>query len=116
MSPRPLAPLGLLVALGLLTACGPVEPCANGSMLDGAGGLALEQEEHALGWGQADCWQCHNEAVLHRSGCTPGVDLAAVQERVETEGLASCAECHGANGVVEADDTATGDDTGETAR
>ena len=81
------------------SACGPVEPCPDGSMLDGPAGLELTQEEHELGWGQSDCWLCHSESTLHRLGCTPGVDLADIEARVQAEGTAACADCHGENGV-----------------
>lgn len=100
-----------------LPACGPVEPCADGSMLESPDGLGLTEEEHALGWGDAECWHCHAEASIHRLGCTPGVDLQAVQERVRTEGLSSCASCHGDNGVSGSPDSGSTDsgspDSGE---
>lgn len=92
------ARLALLVVL-LAASCGPVEPCPDGSMLEGPSGLELEEQEHELGWGQADCWLCHSESTLHRLGCTPDVDLQAIEARVQAEGLDACADCHGANGA-----------------
>lgn len=90
-----------LTILFLVAGCGPVEPCEGGDMLDGPAGLELAEEEHAIGWGQADCWQCHVESSLHRVGCTAGVDLDAVQDEVRALGLESCGSCHGDNGVGE---------------
>lgn len=90
-----------LAVLGLLglAACGPVETCPEGSMLDGPAGLELTEGEHELGWGQAECWRCHSESTLHRRGCTEGVDLQALEAQVQAEGLSACATCHGTNGV-----------------
>ena len=89
----------VLSAATLLAACGPVDSCPNGSMLDGPEGLVLTEEEHDLGWAHDDCFQCHTEATLHRLGCTPEADMERVQQRVEDEGLDSCVVCHGDNGV-----------------
>ncbi|MFH1463721.1 MAG: hypothetical protein ABIO70_04970 [Pseudomonadota bacterium] len=82
----------------LLVGCGP-DPCPDGSMLDGAEGLVVTAEEHGAGWGQAACFGCHAATALHRTGCTPDVDLEAIQAQVEAEGEAGCATCHGDNGV-----------------
>lgn len=90
-----------MTLLALLLGCTPADPCPETSMLDGPEGLVLTEEEHGIGWGEAECWQCHQVETLHRTGCTPDVDLEAVQEQVEAEGLASCVACHGDNGGVE---------------
>lgn len=89
----------MVIAWLVMLACGPSDPCTSGSMLDGPGGLELTEEEHPSGWGQGECFACHAAAVTHRTGCTPGVDLAAVREQVDEEGASSCAVCHGDNGV-----------------
>lgn len=88
-----------LLPLLLLTGCGE-DPCPYGSLLDSEAGLALTEEEHPTGWGQGDCWSCHVQATLHRSGCSPDVDLAAIRAEVERHPR-SCADCHGSNGVAE---------------
>lgn len=89
--------LCLLVALPLLlSAC---DPCPETAMTDGAEGLVITPEEHPDGWGQDECWSCHAWDALHRRGCSPGVDLVLVREQVEEEGLDSCSDCHGDNGV-----------------
>lgn len=85
----------------LLVGCGVSDPCPEVSMLDGPAGLRLTREEHVDGWAQEECFGCHNEGVLHRTGCTPDVDLERISERVEAEGVASCEVCHGDNGVFE---------------
>lgn len=87
----------LLLSL-LLAGCGP-DPCPNGSMLDGAEGLVVTEAEHAAGWSQAACFDCHAAVTLHRTGCTPDVDLEAIQDQVDEVGEAGCATCHGDNGV-----------------
>lgn len=90
---------GPLPILALLLASLGCEPPCEGSMLDSPGGLVLVAEEHPDGWGQEDCTDCHALEALHRSGCTEGVDMDAVRERVATDALTSCAPCHGDNGV-----------------
>jgi len=86
--------------LGLLLAGCDQDPCARGSMLESEGGLVLTEAEHPSGWGLTTCTDCHALASLHRVGCTAGVDLDAVTTKVEEDGLSSCAECHGDNGVA----------------
>ncbi len=88
-----------LLPLLLLLAC-EGDPCARGSMLDSPGGLLVTPETHPTGWGFAECEACHALPALHRSGCTPEIDLDAVREHVETEGVAGCVDCHGDNGVA----------------
>lgn len=92
--------VSLLALLPLLIACQERDPCPDGSMLDGDQGLELTPAEHGAGWAQTDCFACHAVGVLHRTGCSPDVDLEGVQAIVEAEGLSSCAGCHGDNGVV----------------
>lgn len=88
----------MVTLLLALLACQERDPCPDGSMLDGEEGLLVTEAEHGPGWGQVDCLACHAEAVLHRTGCTPDVDLEAIQARVQAQGDASCAACHGENG------------------
>lgn len=101
--------LATVFALVGLAACGG-DPCADGSMLDSEQGLIVTVDEHPTGWGLESCFECHHKATLHRIGCTEGVDMVALRELVEAEGLESCAACHGDNGVTEQVDT--GADTG----
>jgi hypothetical protein len=83
-----------------LLACVEVDPCPEGSMLEGEEGLVVTEDEHPPeGWGQPECFACHAAPVLHRTGCTPDVDLEAVRARVEEEGTDACADCHGEMGV-----------------
>jgi hypothetical protein len=82
----------------LLAGCGP-DPCPDGSMIDSDAGLVVTADEHGAAWGVAQCDACHAWTTLHRTGCTPDVDLEAIQEMVELDGLESCSLCHGDNGV-----------------
>lgn len=83
--------LPLLLALG----CAEV-PCDD--MTAGPAGLVVVPAEHPTGWGLDRCAACHVTAVTHTRACTPGIDLEAVRLRVDEEGEASCAACHGDNG------------------
>lgn len=107
VAPR-LHPLLALVPLLALAACGARDACPNGPMTDGPEGLVVTPAEHPDAWGEDNCFACHDLAVLHRTGCTPGIDLAAVRAQVD-EALSelgpdavapACAECHGAMGVT----------------
>jgi hypothetical protein len=75
-------------------------PCADGSMLDGPGGLVVTRAEHPTGWGDDRCAECHAFDALHLEGCTPLVDLDEAQAEVDREGADACATCHGANGAA----------------
>jgi hypothetical protein len=76
------------------------EPCPEGSMLASEGGLVVTEAEHPLGWGSAECTDCHALPAIHLAGCTPEVDLVEAREEVDLLGLDSCATCHGDNGVT----------------
>lgn len=93
--------LGLVVAI---SSCG--ESTFNdgedfGDLLDTPDGLVLTEEEHIGGWGRADCTACHNLENIHlvnRSDIP--IDIEAVHEEALEEGIDSCADCHGTNGVL----------------
>lgn len=87
-----------MILLLALLACGD-ERCPDGDLLASPGGLALTEEEHPTGWGNPDCTSCHALAAIHRTSCSEGVDLAAVRAEVDADGVASCAACHGDNGL-----------------
>lgn len=87
-----------MILLLALLACGDAD-CPDGDLLASPGGLALTEEEHPTGWGNADCTSCHAIAAIHRISCSEGVDLAEVRAAVDAEGVASCASCHGENGL-----------------
>lgn len=85
----------IVFALWLL-ACEAEDPCASRrDLTTSPAGLDLTEEEHPAGWGQADCFQCHQRWDIHREDCIEGVKL-------DTEALESvdeCSSCHGWNGV-----------------
>jgi hypothetical protein len=68
-------------------------------MLESAGGLVVTEAEHMSGWGRAQCFDCHDEAALHRVACAESVDLDGVRAEVDSGGEGSCSVCHGGNGV-----------------
>lgn len=92
-----------MIALLLLTllGCGPVEITCDDlyGEVTGVGALLLT-EEHP-GWGEPACLTCHSIERMHRVNCTDmdGLELQSVRDLVEREGEASCAACHGDNGV-----------------
>lgn len=98
-----------LAATGLalfLAACGAPGPCEGvRDLATSPDGLRLAQEEHQAGWGQTDCFQCHQAWALHREACSSfadtgqAVDLAEIAEQVDPRDSSSCVPCHGANGV-----------------
>jgi len=97
------APLGALVVAGAVGACAELElGCDDLSgMLDGPGGITVTHEEHPTGWGQTRCFTCHSVERIHVMNCTglDEVDLAEIRAIVDDQGTASCASCHGDNGV-----------------
>ena len=92
----------VLAALGPLAACGDVDSCEGRiDLLDSAEGLVLTPEEHPAGWGKSECLQCHPLESIHQEDCTgeDAIDMAAVREEAEDGTYATCAGCHGPNGV-----------------
>ena len=96
----------LVLATVLLAGCGSeAGPQSEnyGNILNSPDGLVLVQSEHPTGWTRPDCFGCHNVNNIHtvnRTGLPNDVaDLAGVRAIVQNQGLASCAQCHGDNGV-----------------
>jgi len=90
----------------LLAACGSEagpQSENDGNILASPDGLVLVESEHPTGWTRPDCWACHNVNNIHninRTGLPNNVvDLAGVRAIVNNQGLASCPQCHGDNGV-----------------
>ena len=72
----------------------------HGNIVAGALGAILTQTDHPSGWGEANCFLCHNKDNIHqtdRSGT--GLNLEAIRSLTETDGLESCSGCHGTNGL-----------------
>lgn len=92
--------------LALIAGCGTdgsQEGEDYGNLLESPGGLLVLEEEHPDGWGRPDCFVCHENRNIHnvnRTGLPDDViDLPNVRAIVATQGEASCALCHGDNGV-----------------
>ena len=75
----------------------------DGNILASPEGLVLVESEHPTGWTRPDCFACHNVNNIHninRTGLPNDVvDLPGVRAIVSNQGLASCPQCHGDNGV-----------------
>jgi hypothetical protein len=91
----------LFVLAGGCGSSGPPQSEDYGNLFNSPAGLILVEEEHPTGWGRPDCFSCHsvgNIHIINRTGIAD-LDLAAVRAVVQSEGLASCPQCHGNNGV-----------------
>jgi hypothetical protein len=105
-----------LIAFLLLLACGNDggEESENyGDLLSSPGGLLVLEEEHPTGFGRPDCFACHEIRNMHVENRTslpdcddvedratePCIDLAEIQFFIRRDKEASCALCHGDNGV-----------------
>lgn len=99
--PHPSSLVPLLLALTLACSCGSANSTGEdyGDLLNSPSGLTLTQEEHQSGWGKSTCNTCHIFNNIHISLSESGYDMAAVRDSVSTDGLSSCATCHGGNGV-----------------
>ena len=63
-------------------------------------GLILTESNHIGGYGRSDCFFCKNINKIHVTDNSGGsVDVAAIREQTIQEGVSSCIECHGGNGV-----------------
>jgi hypothetical protein len=96
-----------LFLLVVATGCGSTGGVTSenyGNLLASPQGLILVQEEHPTGWGRAECFGCHeifNIHTINRTGLPDAeVDLPGVRAIVFNQGLASCPQCHGNNGVI----------------
>ena len=94
------------VLLLFTAACGSTGEVTSenyGNLLASPEALVLVQEEHPTGWGRPECFGCHHVLNIHtvnRTGLPDAeINLAGVQALVRNQGLASCPQCHGNNGV-----------------
>jgi hypothetical protein len=94
--------LGLALLAGCGSGTGPQSE-NYGNILASPDGLVLVEQEHPTGWMRPDCFTCHNVNNMHqvnRTGLPDAeVDLAGIRAIIQNEGLSSCAQCHGDNGV-----------------
>lgn len=95
--------LGCLLAFVCIVGCGSDNTLTgedHGNLAVGESGLILTQTEHEEGWGEANCFFCHNMANIHQTDRTgTGLNLEAIRTLTEEEGLDSCVDCHGTNGL-----------------
>ncbi len=94
----------ILVTVLATLGCGSSGPTQSenfGNLFNSPAGLVLVEEEHPAGWGRPDCFTCHEIRDIHTVNRTgiPDLDLGAVRAVVDQQGLASCPQCHGSNGV-----------------
>ncbi len=91
----------LVLALLGCGSSGPTQSENFGNLFNSPAGLVLVEEEHPAGWGRPDCFSCHEIRDIHTVNRTgiPNLDLAGVRAVVDQQGLASCPQCHGDNGV-----------------
>jgi hypothetical protein len=105
--PSPLRATALVaLILATLAGCGKgADPQSEnyGNLLASPGGLVVLEEEHPSGWGRPDCLGCHNVNNIHQVNRTglpdEQADLPGVREIVQNQGVASCVQCHGPNGL-----------------
>ena len=92
----------LLFLVLLLPACQEDDPCAGvRDIFQSPRGLTLTREEHVLGWGQTECFQCHQLWSIHVSPCTAilGDSAGDINAGIDPEDTTTCISCHGTNGV-----------------
>jgi hypothetical protein len=88
----------MLLLLGLLVGCGTDDPCASTRDLTASpGGLALTRDEHPVGWGSTECFQCHQRWEIHANDCLQGAAVNGAD--IPTDTTEGCQDCHGWNGV-----------------
>jgi hypothetical protein len=100
--------LFLLFFLTVLASCSDVrgqEPQYEdyGDIFERNGGsFVLKRDLHELGWGKTECFLCHNINNIHKVERVAAlkIDLKAIDDQVAKEGLNSCVDCHGNNGVA----------------
>lgn len=107
--------LGSAVLAACLLACG--SGGANegedyGNLLASPGGLIVLEVEHPTGFGRPDCQTCHEVRNSHnenRTGLadcqdvpsgTDCIDFEQIRQIIHDEGVESCMQCHGDNGVM----------------
>ena len=94
------------LAFLLLIGCNSTDPCNQVRDLSRSpDGLTLVQEEHPLGWGRTDCFECHQIFNIHHTACIgiDGVDVSAINAQIDVRDTSTCVACHGTNGVADWD-------------
>mgnify|MGYP007047041995 CR=1 FL=1 len=83
-----------ILALLVLTACEPPDPCADSQVAQS--GLILTQDTHPLGREEGACFDCHVLARIHQDSCLPE---GAVDDGRSFDVSSDCTSCHGNNGL-----------------
>ncbi len=91
----------LAMSLVLVTGCG--DPCDDvRDLTKSPAGIELTRSEHPAGWGNEQCFQCHQTWNIHQSRCVAvdNIDVPAINDRlIDVEDPEECMSCHGNNGV-----------------
>jgi len=92
-----------VIAIAAVIGCGKGNDDGEdfGNLIGSAQGPQLTRAEHPTGWGQTECFLCHPVDEIHKvvgSG-TGTLPLADIRRLVDRDGLTSCRQCHGDNGV-----------------
>jgi hypothetical protein len=83
-----------------LTSCGKYdEPYEVQQNIVNTGTLTIEEANHPTGWGQKQCFMCHQKDGIHVVDRLDGVnvDLETIRASVDLNGEKACVACHGAN-------------------
>ncbi len=59
------------------------------------------QRNHPTGWQHEQCMSCHVLDRIHRFDriADIAVDFLGIEQKIMQDGLRSCTECHGRNGI-----------------
>lgn len=61
--------------------------------------LTITTQNHPHGYGKSECFACHLPSNIHNVDRIGAPSFAIAKTLVTQQGLASCAGCHGTNGV-----------------
>lgn len=63
--------------------------------------LTLTENNHPHGFGQTECFVCHNPGNIHNVNRLGDSSFSLAKDLVNARGLQSCSGCHGRNGVTQ---------------
>lgn len=79
----------------LIASCGQDKENEHYDAID----ITLTEANHPHGYGEKDCFYCHIKGNIHQVSTTNISLRETALRRVEEDGINSCSECHGQNGV-----------------